>query len=171
MTSRTLLFNVIRFFALVLLQVLVLNHIYIWGYINPYVYVYFILLLPFSVSGWMLLLVSFILGLSIDIFTNTIGLNAAASVMMAFARPWVIRIISGGPESLIGDTPSLKNQGLKWFLYYAAILILVHHTTLFYLEVFRFSEFLTTLLRVALSTLFTLLLVMIGEYLLLRREK
>jgi hypothetical protein len=129
MTSRTVFFNILRFFFLILLQVLILNHINLNGYINPYFYIYFILLLPFDTPKWMLLIVSFILGWSIDIFTNSIGLNASACVLMAFARPFVISAISSGPESLLGDTPSLRNQGVKWFLYYAIILILIHHFT------------------------------------------
>ena len=166
MTSRTVFFNVIRFFFLVFLQVLILNHINLGGYLNPYFYIYFILLLPFGIPRWMLLCAAFILGLSIDLFTNTIGLNASACLIMAFFRPFVITAISSGPESLIGDTPSLRNQGIKWFLYYSIILVLLHHFSLFYLEIFRFSEFLATLVRVLLSSAFTLALVLISEYLL-----
>jgi len=170
-TSRTLLFNVIRFFFLVFFQVFILNHINFGGYINPYFYIYFILLLPFGTPRWMLLIVAFILGISIDIFTNTIGLNASACVIMAFFRPFVISAISSGPESLIGDTPSLRNQGLKWFLYYSIILVLIHHMALFYLEIFRFSEFAATFFRVLLSSSFTMLLVLISEYMLYPRGK
>ena len=164
MNSRTVFFNIIRFFFLIFFQVLILNHINLSGYINPYFYIYFILLLPFDTPKWILLIVAFLLGLGVDIFTNTIGLNAAACVMMAFARPLVISAISSGPESLLGDTPSLRNQGVKWFLYYAVILILIHHFALFYLEIFRFNEFMATLVRVLLSSAFTLLLVLISEY-------
>jgi hypothetical protein len=171
MTSRTVFFNIIRFFFLIFFQVLILNHINLSGYINPYFYIYFILLMPFSTPKWMLLIVAFILGWSIDIFTNTIGLNAAACVMMAFARPFVISAISSGPESLIGDTPSLRNQGMKWFLYYSIILIVIHHLTFFYLEIFRLNEFMATFFRVLLSSAFTLLLVLISEYLLYPRGK
>ena len=163
--------NIGRFVFLVLLQVLILNNIQLSGYINPYFYIYFILLLPFETPKWMLLTAAFILGLSVDIFTNTIGLNAAACVMMAFARPFVISAISSGPESLFGETPSLRNQGLKWFLYYSIILIVIHHFTFFYLEIFRFSEFMATLVRVLLSSAFTLFLVLISEYLLYPRGK
>ena len=92
-------------------------------------------------------------------------------VMMAFARPLVISAISSGPESLLGDTPSLRNQGAKWFLYYAVSLIMIHHFTLFYLEIFRFNEFLATFVRVLLSSAFTLMLVLISEYLLYPRGK
>ena len=171
MTSRTVFFNIVRFFFLILFQVLILNHINLSGYINPYFYIYFILLLPFDTPKWMLLIVAFMLGWCIDIFTNSIGLNAAACVMMAFARPFVISAISSGPESLLGETPSLRNQGMKWFLYYAIILIVIHHFTFFYLEIFRFSEFMTTFVRVMLSSAFTLLLVLISEYLLYPQGK
>jgi hypothetical protein len=171
MTSRTVFFNIVRFFFLIFFQVLILNHINLRSYINPYFYIYFILLLPFDTPKWFLLLVSFILGLSVDIFTNTIGLNAAACVLMAFARPFVITAISSGPESLLGDTPSLRNQGVKWFLYYSVILIFIHHFTFFFLEIFRFSEFVATLVRVLLSSAFTLLLVLISEYLIYPKGK
>jgi hypothetical protein len=171
MTSRTVFFNVVRFVFLILFQVLILNHINLSGYINPYFYIYFILLLPFDTPKWMLLIAAFVLGWSIDIFTNTIGLNAAACVLMAFARPFVISAISSGPESLLGDTPSLRNQGIKWFLYYSVILTLIHHFTFFYLEIFRFTEFMATFVRVLLSSAFTLLLVLISEYLLYPRGK
>lgn len=164
MTSRTVFFNILRFFFLIIFQVLILNHINLGGYINPYFYIYFILLLPFSTPRWMLLVLSFILGIGIDIFTNTIGLNAAACVLMGFARPFVVSAISSGPESLIGDTPSLRNQGMKWFLYYAIILVLVHHISLFYLEIFRITEFFSTFIRILLSSIFTLMLVLISEY-------
>lgn len=171
MTSRTVFFNVIRFFFLVFLQVLILNHINLGGYINPYFYIYFILLLPFGIPRWMLLLTAFFLGLGVDIFTNTIGLNASACLIMAFFRPFVIMAISSGPESLIGDTPTLRNQGIKWFLYYSITLVLIHHFALFYLEIFRFSEFAATLVRVLLSSAFTLVLVLISEYLLYPKGK
>ena len=169
--TQTYLKNTGRFIFLVIFQVLILNHIQLSGYINPYFYVYFILLLPFATPKWLLLVSAFFLGLTIDIFSNTPGINAAASVMMAFARPFVISAISTGTEYEVGERPSLKNQDMKWFLYYCVILILIHHFTLFFLEVFRFREFFATFFRVVLSSAFTLLLVMISEYLFYSRQK
>lgn len=162
--------NTGRFIFLVLFQVLILNHVDISGYVNPYFYIYFILLLPFSTPKWLLLLLSFLIGFTIDLFTHTMGLNAAACVVMAFARPFVIALISGGSD-LTGDTPSIKYQDLKWFTNYAVILVVLHHFTLFFLEIFRFSEFFSTLLRVILSSIFTLLLIYISEYLFYPRKK
>jgi hypothetical protein len=163
--------NTGRFLFLVFFQVMVLNHINLGGYINPYFYIYFILLLPFITPNWLLLVSAFLMGISIDVFSNTIGINAAASVMMAFARPFVIKAISTGTEYEVGERPSLKNQDVKWFVYYCVILILIHHFVLFYLEIFRFREFFRTLLRIILSSAFTFLLVMLSEYLFYRRQK
>ncbi|MEI7492373.1 MAG: rod shape-determining protein MreD [Bacteroidota bacterium] len=170
-TSKVIFYNILRFFLLILLQVFILDNIYLGGFINPYFYIYFILLLPFEIPGGLLLLLAFLLGAGVDIFSNTPGLNISACLAMAYARPFVIRWISSGPDSLVGNYPSLKNQGLKWFLYYSISLILVHHFVLFYLEAFRFAEFFRTFFRMILSGTFTLLLVMISEYLLYPREK
>ena len=90
--------NAGRFFFLVFFQVLILNNIQLGGYINPYFYIYFILLLPFETPRWLLLILSFLLGLTIDVFVNTPGVNAAACVLMAFARPFVITSISTGTD-------------------------------------------------------------------------
>ena len=157
--------NIGRFIFLILFQVLILNNIQLSGYINPYFYIYFILLLPFETPRWLLMLSAFLLGISLDAFTNTFGLNATACVLMAFVRPFVITTISTGTEFMIGHSPSLKNQGIKWFTYYSIILVLVHHFALFYLEIFRFTEFFQTLLRVLLSSLFTMIIIFIAEYL------
>ncbi|MDP4282611.1 MAG: rod shape-determining protein MreD [Bacteroidota bacterium] len=157
--------NIGRFLFLVFLQILILNNIQLGGYINPYLYIYFILLLPWETPRWLLLLSSFLIGITIDMFTNTPGLNAASSVMMASFRPLIIRSLSTGTEFLIGENPSLKNQGMKWFFNYSLLLVLIHHTVLFFLETFRISEFLMTSLRMILSVVFTMILIFGAEYL------
>jgi rod shape-determining protein MreD len=162
--------NIGRFIFLVFFQVLILNNILFSGYINPYFYIYFILLLPFETPRWLLLSSAFLLGITIDLLTNTPGLNAAATVFMAFMRPFIITSISSGTEFMMGTHPSFKNQGLKWFGYYSVILVLIHHTSLFFLEIFRFSEFFQTFARIILSSVFTLLLIFISEYLFYSRE-
>jgi hypothetical protein len=162
--------NIIRFIGLVLFQVLILNHVALGGYVNPYLYVLFILWLPFRTEKWVLLISAFLLGFAVDIFSNTPGLNAAASVAMAFARPFVIEMLSTGTDFEPGSRPSIRGQGMRWFITYTVILVLVHHTVLFYLEVFRISEFFTTLLRVILSSIFTLGLVFLSEYLTVRKK-
>ena len=163
--------HVIRFVVLVLVQVFILNHISLGGYVNPYLYILFILWLPFNTERWVLLLSAFLLGFTVDLFSNTLGLNAAACVVMAFARPFVISMVSTGTEFEPGTRPSIGGQGFRWFFIYSLILIVLHHAVLFYLEIFRFSEFFQTLLRVILSSLVTLGLVILSEYLTIRKRK
>jgi hypothetical protein len=149
----------------VLLQVLILDNINFRGFVNPYLYVYFILLLPFETPGWLLLISSFFLGFSIDIFSGVPGIHTASSVLMAFFRPIVISAIPSRKEFEPGMKPSVGDLGFRWFFTYSLILLFIHHLALFYIEVFRFSDFFSTLKRVIFSTLFTLLLVIITQYL------
>jgi len=163
--------NTLRFLFLVLFQILILNNIQFSGYINPYLYVLFILMLPFETPKWMLIILAFVLGLSIDMFSNTMGMHAAAAVFLAFCRPYLLAYIAprGGYE--FESQPTIVHMGLSWYLSYAGILVLLHHIALFYIEVFRLSEFFSTLYRVVLSSCFTILLIIISQYLVYRNKK
>lgn len=156
---------IFRFIILFVVQVTVLNNIQMSGLINPYLYVLFILSLPFRMPKGAVMLVSFVTGVLIGVFTNNAGLHATACVAMAFVRPGILKLLSPREGYESESNPTIKDMGFRWFIIYAFVLIFVHHAVLFYVEVFRFSEFYTTLLRTFLSTLFTLTLVIICQYL------
>lgn len=160
-----LLQHVFRFSILVLLQVIVLNHIQWSGYINPYIYILFILLLPPETPRAFQLVLGFITGITIDMFSDTGGLHAAATVALAFARPSVLRLLAprDGYESEVQLSP--YSLGLRWFITYTLLLTFLHHCVLFYLEIFRFSEFFITLFKVLLNTGVSVLLMLMGQYL------
>jgi hypothetical protein len=162
---KLFLSNSIRFIVLALLQIIVFNNIGLYNMVNPYLYVLFILLLPLETPMYLLLTISFIMGLCIDIFSNTGGIHAGASTLVAFVRPLILLIITprGGYEHQ--PVPNLRNMGIQWFLTYSTVLVLIHHLLLFQLEVFRINEFLITFTRSILSTIFTLLLIFISQYL------
>jgi hypothetical protein len=163
--------DILRFFVLIALQVLLLDHINLGGYINPSLYVFFILLLPFEIPGWLLLILAFLIGLGVDVFSNSTGLHTAAAVFMAYIRPWVIRK-TGAPADYEGNLkPGIADMGFRWFLTYAVILIFAHQFAMALLDSFRFAEAGLITIRLALSTIFTLALVIISEYLFLRRRK
>ena len=161
--------NAGRFVILVLFQVLVLNNVQFSGFVNPFMYVLFILLLPFETPRWVLLVSGFVLGLSIDIFSNTLGLHTSATLFMAFLRPYVLQVISPRDGYETGTYPRVFYYGITWFLKYAIILVFAHHLFLFYLEVFRFSEFFRTLLRVILSSSFSVLIIVLSQYIVFRK--
>ena len=163
--------NIFRFILLLLLQIYVLNNIELFGYLNPYVYVLFILLLPLETPRFLLLIAAFFMGLSIDFFLNTIGINIAACVLIAYLRPGLIRVLSQKSESDPGIKIGIRDLGFRWFFTYTTVLVIIHHLTLFYLEIFRFNEFFDTLKRALLSSFFTIFIIIIGQYLFYRPKK
>ena len=163
--------NVKRFLFLMLLQVMVLNHVQWSGFVNPYIYILFIMMLPLETPKWALLLMGFATGLIIDMFGNTSGLHAASATLLAFARPGVLNLISprDGYEAETTLTP--QKLGIKWFLAYVIILTAIHHFFYFYLEVFRLSEFFFTFFKALLNTVITIVIILIGVYLFGKQPK
>lgn len=155
---------IFNFILLVFLQVFILNNIQFSGYINPYIYVVFILTLPFETPKWLLLVLAFLIGITIDTFSHTLGMHSSATVFMAFLRPFVLEIIAPRDGYESETYPQLRYYGGNWFLKYAAILVFAHHLFLFYIEVFRLSDFFATFFRALLSSIFSIFLILIGQY-------
>jgi hypothetical protein len=158
-----------NFIFLILLQILVLNNIEFSGYINPYLYILFIILLPFETPNWMLLVSAFMLGLCVDFFSHTLGMHTFSTVLIAFLRPFILKFIAPREGYEAGSRPNANFLGFEWFMKYAIILVVVHHFSLFYIEVFKFHQFFATLLRVILSSIFTLLLIALSQFITLKR--
>ena len=129
MTNKLIKYTVM-FLVAVLVQVLFLNQVQFSGYINPYFYIVFVLLLPLSTPRYLLLLLGFLIGLTIDIFSDSLGIHAAATVLIAYIRPFVIRVISTREEDR-NDFPGLLQNKFGWFFSYVTILVLAHHFVLF----------------------------------------
>jgi hypothetical protein len=160
-----------RFIILIALQVIILNQIYLGGYITPFVYPLFVLLLPFDVKGWGLLISAFAVGLAVDMFSDSLGMHAAASTIMAFMRPLVIRSISSKSDFETGAEPKIENNGVPWIFTYTLILIFIHHTALFAIEVFRADNIFQLLLRSFLSTSLSVVIIMIIHLLISRQAR
>jgi hypothetical protein len=124
----------------------------------------FILLLPVEFPSWLLLVLSFATGLSIDIFSGSQGMHTSATLFAGFIRPYVLRLIAPRDGYEAGSSPSMLVYGFQWFFFYTLIMVLVHHTALFYLEVFRLTDFFRTLLRVFLSSVFSISFILLFEY-------
>lgn len=159
--NNRLILNTLRFIGLILLQVLVIDNIRLGFYIHPYVYVLFIFLLPFNIQKWQLLILGFFTGLTIDLFNGTPGLNAAATVFMAFIRPYVINSMTRRKDINANDEPSLNNMGISWFIVYTIILLTSHNFILFILEAFSFKLLGTIFIQTLLSVFSSLMLIFI----------
>lgn len=160
---------IFRFVILVLIQILIFNNIQLSGYINPYIYILFILLLPFDTPQWLLLILGFLLGVSIDLFCDTLGMHTIATTLMAFLRPFVLNIIAPQDGYETGSNPTIAFYGFSWFFRYAAILTVIHHFVLFYIEIFNFGGFLSTLFRVILSSAVTLFIIILSQFFVYRQ--
>lgn len=168
---RVILINLLRFVALVFLQVFLLKNLTLYNLSTPYPYIIFILLLPFEIPNILLFLLSFGLGLIIDAFYDTPGLHAAACVLVAMVRIIFISITVQKDGFDNEPEPTMSVMGFRWFFTYAAVLTLFHHFFLFNLEVFRFSEIQYTLLRFLLSSVFTIFLMLISGFLFFRSRE
>ncbi len=161
-----------RFVLIVSIQVLLLNSIFFVGYINPYAYILFIILLPISISKNQLLLLSFFLGLVIDMFQNSMGSHAFACVLIAFLREKILIFI----------TPQIRNKkqgsveysinefGLQSAIIYASLITFIHHLFLFSLEVFDFDP-IYILLKTIPSSIFSVILIILFQYLFFNNKK
>lgn len=161
--------NIIRFIVLVLLQVLLLDNILLLDSVTPFFYVLFILLLPFEVPAWLIISLGFLLGLGVDMFGNTIGLHTSATVLMAYMRGSVLKMIAPRDGYEPGTFPRMHYYGFVWFFKYALILILAHHLCFFILDVFGFRHFLQTLADTLLTTAFTLAMVVLSQFFIYRK--
>ncbi len=163
---RFLIFGLIVLF----LQVVILNNIQFMGFVNPYLYVMIILVLPVDVSRHQILIFGFLIGLSIDLFSSTIGLHTSAALLLAYLRYFALKYLAPRDGFEFSSRPSISEMGLPWFITYSGILIVAHHFFLFSLESLKFSEIGQILIRTFSSVSFTLLLLIAVEYLRYRRK-
>lgn len=152
---------ILLFTGLILLQVIILNNINFLGYINPYFYMVFVLFYPIKKLDSAFLLISFLLGLAIDFFANTGGVNAAATLFIAFIRLPVIKLVLGKSELEYGSL-SLKKMKFNNAFTIILILTLVHHFIIYALEYFSFDNIGLILQKTLLTGIFTLILILIS---------
>jgi hypothetical protein len=158
------------FILLVFLQLFLFNNIQLSGYINPYFYILFILLLPYETPGWLLLFLGFLTGLIIDTLMNTYGTHSSATLLMAFFRPYFLNFLTERDDIEKKGSPSMSQNGFNWFLRYTATLTVAHHLMLFLIESFTFINIGATLWRTVLSSLVTLSFIITSQFLFIRRK-
>ena len=155
------------FVLLVLVQVLILHNIQIGGLVNPYLYILFILILPTQINHYLLMLIGFGLGITIDLFANTWGINAAATVLIAYLRPYLLKLICT-QDDLDKPIPNLRNLG-RHFITYTLIAVFIQNLTLFSLEAFSFNHIGLVLLKTIINTIITTLLILAIQSFTLRK--
>jgi hypothetical protein len=165
--------NIIRFALFILVQVYVLNQVpFLHRFIAPYIYYLYLLWLPFSISRLGLLIMGFLTGITLDFFMMTPGLHAAACVLIAYIRPFVITVLA--PKDVSGFSyrePSPKAMGWTPYLVYTFTLTVLHHGYMVLLEWLSFGSFWHFIIKVIATTGISMLLIITTELLFPRRMK
>ncbi|WP_028908186.1 rod shape-determining protein MreD [Xylanibacter ruminicola] len=154
--------RLVMFVALFVAQVLILNHVHLLGVGTPLLYVYFIITFRRNFPKWLVLVSSFLLGLLIDIFSNTPGLAASTMTLVALAQTYLIDLVA--PRDSAEDLEaSAKVLGASKFVTLSALLTLLYCLVFFALEAFNFFDVLLWLARSVVSFVLTMVLILAVE--------
>lgn len=169
--SRLGIMQIISFFILLLVQVVLLKNVVLFHTAFCFLYISFLLLLPNDLNRLLVLVVGFSMGLVVDVFYESIGMHAFACVLIMYMRNYSLKLLTpqGGYDSNV--RPTLSTNGLQWFLVYVTPLVFIHHVVLFFLEAGGFAIFWFTLLKAVASTLFTTFMIVIVQFLFPDRKR
>jgi rod shape-determining protein MreD len=163
-------YNLLRFVLLLLAQILIFSNINFSSFINPYVFPLFILLLPFETPRLLLMIIGLLAGLCLDAFLGSIGMHAAACLLVGYLRPFLINVITPkGTEFEI--SPNIHSQGLPWFIIYTGLTMLIYLTFYFMVEAATFYNFFFLLVKIILSTCVSVMFMIVFLFLFSARKK
>lgn len=168
---RNISITALQFIALLSAQILILNNVNLFGYVEPMIYIWFMLLLPYKTPKWAVLLLSFLMGFCVDIFSGQVGFHTAVSVFTGFIRPIFIGSFETNQQTSSFDIPTSSSMSFAPYLGYISILTIIHIALLITIETFRWSEILQTLLRIGLSSVATILLMIICDLIFFKPKK
>jgi len=160
------------FILFCVLQTLIFERIQLGPFLSPCIYILFILLFPFGYNTLWLLLWSFAMGLSIDLFSaGALGIHASAATCLGFLRANVFKIVTTKGDVGQLATPGLRTMGAQWYVMYVVFSLLIHHTVLFGWESFRFSYLHLTIARIICSTFLNTILIVVFQATLFNQKR
>jgi len=171
MIKQNIIGTLVNFLVFGILQILFFDYLQLFNTAFCFFYIGFILLLPFDTGRLAMLFMAFAIGLFIDIFNDTLGIHASASVVMAFLRPYWLSLNTprGGYENVI--SPDIPSLGWQWFVSYAFPLILIHHLVMFFVEAGHFNMFFSQVWKSIVSCILTLIAITIYQYIFVRKAR
>ena len=156
--------NILRILLVLLLQVFICNYIHLFGFITPAFYLFGLLLLPLELPKSIQYLIGFCCGLFVDMFTHTLGVNAAACTVIMFIRRFIVKALNGRKtsESVERLIPGVKD--FKWLISFVGVLTLVHQFLVVMLETLSFHNFLHSLTAIIGNTVLSAFIILCAEY-------
>lgn len=171
MNSLRIIGHGLRFGILVAMQVLLMRNLVLFDTGFCFIYLAFLLFLPIQMPPVLLLLLAFITGFIMDIFYDTGGIHAAATVLLGYLRPYILLLLTPRDGYDQNDSVNLHVMGWRWFLVYVFILIFLHHLSFFFLELAGFKLIGFTFLKIIVSSLFTCTVIIIIQLLFFSRRR
>lgn len=168
--SSNILYNILQFVLLLLLQALVVSQVPATAFVNAYIFPLFIFLLPFETPRWAMLVLGFVAGLALDFFVGIPGMHAGACLLIGFLRPYLISAIT--PKGNEFETnPNIYAQGPGWFVIYLGLGMLIYLTWFFVIDDWSLHNIFFLLLKIVLSTVVSVMLMIILLYLFSSKKK
>ena len=162
----------LRFILIILLQIVILNKITLWGFVTPMVYFVFILSLPFKTPRWVVILLGFFTGITVDFFTGgIIGIHALATLVIAFIRSFTIGTITSRKEREKHLLPIFHDMRFIWYLQYVFILTFIHHFVYFFVDILSFNSFFQALMVILSNTVCSIICIFIIQILFYKKSK
>lgn len=169
--ARLLVYNLARFILLLIMQVFLFKNIGYYNLATPFPYILFVLLLPTGIPNFLLYCLAFGMGIAVDAFYDTLGVNAAACVALAWGRIMLLRITLQTDHYETFLTPAWGVVPFGWYFVYVFVLTFIHHAVLFMVETFTFHQFHYTFIRILLSCIFTVVIILVFSLLFYRKKQ
>ena len=154
---------IIQLLIIFFIQIVVLNNVTLFNSVHPYLYLIFIFMLPMNLSISWVLLISFFIGLVIDIFSYTYGIHAMSSVLIGYIRPYLLKAFFRDESTELLFEPHYKTLGIRNFLIYITVLTFIHHFILLIVEAFGFYDFLYTIFKITINTVLSFIVILLYD--------
>lgn len=168
--SKTIINFVLLFLLLIPAQAVIFNNLILFNVAMPLVFIYLIVRLPMTVSVNAALTIGFLTGLSVDIFSDTVGVNAMACTLLAFVRRPIFHLYVSLDDTLGGQSPSISTMGSAAYMKYLLTMTTLYCLTVFMIEAFQFFNIKMLLSRTVFSTIFTFIVIYAIDSLSIRRR-
>ncbi len=147
-----------RYILVMILQVLLFDQLQLWGVCHPYIYILCLLMMPITLPHNAEMVIGAVVGLIMDVFCNSLGIHTASCILLMFIRPYLIGAVVNDKDRL-NEQISLRSIGMEALIKYVAIMVVVHHLTVFMLAAWSWHHLGFVLLETVVSSAITILVI------------
>lgn len=161
--NRSVLKYILHFFILTIIQLFVLDNLFLFNLIHPYIYLILILMLPVNINRYVFISIAFVYGLIMDVLLFTYGLHTTTLVLIGFLRPYLMGLFINEEQIEQNIEVHLTSLGARRYFIYLLIMLFIHHSLLNMLQVFSFREYIFTLYKTVLNVVASLLIIVVYD--------